>query len=537
MAISKKLMLPQLIEMGAKEAPGRLLVQEATGRRFTYGDISQAAGKWTEALSALGMAVGDRIATMVETGGDWLGIWMGISQARGVEVPINTAFHGTMLQRTLKRARTRIAIVSSKYAQVLTSKITGDTELQYVVVLEDGESMAFESSDHLKVVRATDCFRGSSEQADSGVEPWDLAALVLTSGTTGLSKFVSQPWGMYYQAACQCFGAEELGEQDVFYIPLPAFHVAMRYYLYAAVLAGCSVVLRHRFSMSDFWSDVRAYNCTAAAIFPFARIIYDQDPSPADGDNPLRWVWMGPVIPEYREFADRFGVNVRTSYGMTEIGLPVISVGALPPNADTCGRLRPEPAGLEVRIVDEHDQEVECGQVGELIIRSSEPWCLNSGYFDMPAETAIAWRNGWFHTGDALRADNAGNLYFVDRFKDMIRRRGENISSFEVEALVRDHPGVRDCAAVAMGVANGESDVRIFVVRKSEDLTELELFEWLRLSMPKFMLPRYIEFVKEFPVTDGSARVKKHELRARPISPGSDFNHLLMGGRVKKSVS
>jgi crotonobetaine/carnitine-CoA ligase len=233
-----------------------------------------------------------------------------------------------------------------------------------------------------------------------------------------------------------------------------------------------------------------------------------------DSDNSLESILMGPLLANFDEFAERFGVRIATGYAMTEIGGPLASQGWDLPNAFSCGTIRTGYPDYELRVVDEHDEPVGLGEIGELIIRTGEPWNLNSGYFNMPEKTAEAWRNGWFHTGDGFKVDEEGNYYFVDRLKDAIRRRGENISSFEVEAYVMRHPAVAEVAAVAAPSEHMEDEVKVVVVRRpGEEVTAEELIEFLIPIMPRFMIPRYVEFIAELPKTDTTQRVRKMILR------------------------
>ena len=198
---------------------------------------------------------------------------------------------------------------------------------------------------------------------------------------------------------------------------------------------------------------------------------------------------------------------------------PSLSDGYELADNTSCGRLRSGWAGYEARIVDEHDEPVDAGEVGELTVRTQEPWVINRGYHGMPEVTATAWRNGWFHTGDAFRVDADGNYYFVDRIKDAIRRRGENISSFEVEALVSQHPDVVESAAVAVPSEYLEDDVKICVVlREGSTVTHEELISFLVPKMPKFMVPRYVEFLEALPKTEATLRTQKIKLREDPLN-------------------
>ena len=265
---------------------------------------------------------------------------------------------------------------------------------------------------------------------------------------------------------------------------------------------------------------MRATACTAAALVgPMTALLYSAPPAPGDADNPLRNVILGPMIPEIADFETRFGVRVATGYGQTEVGMPVTTGWDHGPWAN-CGRERLDYPWPEVRIVDEHDQPVGPGDVGEMVVRTAEPWALNAGYYKMPEQTAEAWRNGWFHTGDAFRSDTDGWYYFVDRKRDTIRRRGENISSFEVETLVLEHPDVVECAAVGVPAPLGDDDVMVVVVvRDPSTFDPAALLGFLEPRMPKFMLPRYVDVADDLPRTEASMRVRKHELRDRGVTP------------------
>jgi crotonobetaine/carnitine-CoA ligase len=247
-----------------------------------------------------------------------------------------------------------------------------------------------------------------------------------------------------------------------------------------------------------------------------------EPPSEHDADNPLRIVYMGPLS-RVREFRERFGVDLYTAFGMTEVPCPLRS-GLNPTNEQAVGRRF--NSDFDARIVDEHDVPVPDGTPGELVLRHQLPWMMNSGYIDMPEATAYAWRNGWFHTGDQLVIDEDGDFVFVDRVKDAIRRRGENISSYEVEVEVLSHEAVDQVAAV--GVANpdvdedaSEQEVKVVVVPvEGRTIDPRELIEYLIPRMPRHMVPRYVEVVAELPRTP-SFKVKKGELRDAGVTPAT----------------
>jgi crotonobetaine/carnitine-CoA ligase len=242
---------------------------------------------------------------------------------------------------------------------------------------------------------------------------------------------------------------------------------------------------------------------------------------PDDADNPLRRVLMVPLAADYRAFEQRFGVRVSTGWGMTEIGFPVAT--ADPPNAEACGRRSP---AYEAKIVDADDYEVPDGEIGELVVRPRKPWTTMLGYFNNGEATARTWRNGWLHTADALRRDPDGNYYFVDRKADYLRTRGNNVSSVEVETEVRAHPEITDCACVAVPsdlsrltghtsrpAVMGDDDIKIVASRgQGSTLTEAQLLAYLVPRLPRYVIPRYIEFVDEFPRTP-TGKIQKAVLR------------------------
>lgn len=286
--------------------------------------------------------------------------------------------------------------------------------------------------------------------------------------------------------------------------------------VYGMLLVGGSAVVVERFNTGKFWETVRKYNITSCTLLGvMASFLTKTPPSPEDGLHSLCDVILVPFGSEGVEFACRFGVTSRTMFNMTEVSIPLLSPPS-PTAIGSCGKPRP---GVEARLVDEHDREVAPGQVGELILRANRPWAMNHGYHRMPEATAAAWRNGWFHTGDAFRKDAAGEYYFVDRTKDSIRRRGENISSFEVEAEILRHPDVREAAVVAVSSPYSEDDVLAAIALSAgSTLSPAELIEFLIPRLPHFMVPRYIRMMGSLPLTPTN-KVRKHELRAAGVTP------------------
>jgi crotonobetaine/carnitine-CoA ligase len=355
----------------------------------------------------------------------------------------------------------------------------------------------------------------------------DPHAVIYTSGTTGPSKGVLQPWVNIQDMAHGIFPGQQRGDYDdgAIYTCWPTFHSSGKFGMTIAGEFDLRMVLRPRFSLRSFWSDIRTYRCTHATILAVAGLILSQPDSPDDPDNPLEKVGMYPLFPDYRVFEKRFGVTVSAGYGTTEAAWVTTTSDAL--NYRVSGKPR---EGFTVRIVNDHGEPLPVGQTGEIVVRHELPWRLNKGYLGNPEATAHAWRDGWFHTGDAGQFDDQGNLYFVDRLKDYLRHRGHNVSSFEVEAEVLAHAEVESCACIGVpsdlavpGQTIPDDDIKIFVIRKTgSTLTQAELCAFLEPRVPAFMMPRYIEFIDELPRTP-TGKVRKMDLRRRPRDPATEW--------------
>jgi len=299
-------------------------------------------------------------------------------------------------------------------------------------------------------------------------------------------------------------------------------------------MLGARHVMRPFISLSRQPEEYRRHGVTTAFFPPMAWL--DEPPRPDDIAGAFRNLLLPLQIPRMDELKRRFGIRTYSVYSMTELSCPIGDLDWDIGKVDaaglfSCGVVRPGYPGYEARLVDEFDQPVAVGAVGELIVRTSAPWTTNAGYLNNPEATAAAWRNGWFHTGDAFSQDADGHFYFRDRMKDCIRRHAENISSFEVESYVRKHPDVADCAAVAEKLATeagADEEVRLFVVPKEgADLTPDALARWLAPRMPRFMAPRFIELIDALPQTP-TMKVQKALLRARP-RPAAGWDRELAG--------
>jgi crotonobetaine/carnitine-CoA ligase len=506
-ALDRNLVFPRLIERRSREDGDRTFIQTVDGPAVSYREAHERGLRWAAGLQHVGVGTKDTVATMLPVADESVLVWLGVSWLGAWEVPLNTEYQGRMLSHALNDSRARTAVVASRYLPQLLAVLPELTSLQQIVVIDAPEveavaGIALHSG--AAVLGAEPC------ESLPGPEPWDIACVVYTSGTTGPSKGVLMPWAQMLVSVYNPH-FEQLGSEDHWYSPFPMFHLSGKGSVYGAALRGAQVVLRERFSVTAFWEDVARYRCGFTwFIGSMQGMLFAQPEDPRDAQTPLRYAFMVPVIPEYKEFAKRFDVRLSTLYNMTELSMPIISSWDMP-NYRSCGRPRP---GYQVRVVDEHDVPVGPGEFGEFIVRSDTPWTMNVGYLNQPEQTAVAWRHGWFHTGDGGTYDEDGNFYFGDRIKDAIRRRGENISSMEVEIEVLAHQDVAECAAIGVPSAIGEEDVAVLVVpRAGATVDPAKLLDFLTPRMPKFMLPRYVRVVESLPRTV-TQKVRKAELRS-----------------------
>ena len=514
-----RVVLTNLLANRAAKSPDRTFLLDTEGNELTYGQLQERILRWAAALRAEGVQPGDPVVTMLPAGLEAFAIWLGIASLRAIEVPLNSAYRGPMLEHTVNTSDARFAVVSSGFLPQFDDVRASLSTLERIVVPDGADAGVVD-----RVEPVTD------------LEPaayHDIACMIYTSGTTGPSKGVLMPWGELHQFVT-ALPDDIIPPDGAHYLCLPVFHVSGKSGIYIAAHHDARMVVRETFSLTEFWSDVRRFGCTTTGLIGvMASFLMAMPEQPDDADNPLVNVSMGPLVAEVDEFKRRFGVNVSTGYGMTEIGVPLASDGWKLANPTSCGKVRTGYPGYEVRVVDDVDRPLGPDEVGELIVRTAEPFTMNAGYHNMPAETAAAWRNGWFHTGDAFRYDADGNYYFVDRIKDAIRRRGENISSFEVEAYVTKHPAVAECAAVAVPSEHSEDEVKVVVVPAAgATLDPKELIEFLIPTMPRFMIPRYVEVVDALPKTP-TMRVRKVELRS-PSPDNSTWDREAAGIELPK---
>ena len=500
--------LRNLVERHARERSDNTFALFSTGDQWTYARLRANVRRVAASLQSLGVKQDDFVLSWLPNGPHAIAVWFALNYIGAVYVPVNVSYRGRLLAHVIQNSGARLMIADARLADRLTEVETATLD---TLVTVSGVPPA------LKGIRglAEDALSSvTGEPADPAraIMPWDTHAIIYTSGTTGPSKGVLSS---YRHLGATTEAVDTVTSEDRALVNLPLFHVGGTNAVYRMLMRGGSIALVEAFDTETFWDTVRKTGTTTmtllGAMIPF---LMKAPPTPRDRDHTLRQAVMVPLAEDAAEFTARFGVDIYTVFNMTEISCPILSERN-PDVPKTCGRVR---AGFEARVVNDHDIEVPHGTVGELMVRADEPWTMNHGYNANPEATARAWRNGWFHTGDAFRRDAAGNFFFVDRKKDAIRRRGENISSFEVEVEIGAHPKVRETAVVGVPSEFGEDEVMAIVAPvPGAEIDPVEIISFLTPRMPHFMVPRYIRFMTDLPKTP-TQKIEKHLLRQQGIT-------------------
>lgn len=498
------------------------------GESLSYARMQADALALAYVLEQEGVKAGDRVVVMGPNCLWTLRAWFAVNLLGAVDVTINTAYQGSTLEHAIKTADARLILIEDRLLDVLSESESAIPCLERALYYSaDGPNDVAPAAKFNRVSVAS--LPANVDVPESwraaGAKPSDLASIIFTSGTSGPAKGVMLPHAQTYLLAQESAQQMKVAAQDIYYIFHPLFHMSPRYVgIYAALLAGARVCLDRIFSAANWLDRIRACGATVSIGHgPMLEMIYAQPERPDDADNPLRRFGTSP-FPKHiaAAFEKRFGVRGLEVWGMTEANIPIWSSLDEPLRPGSCGRVIADH--YEIRIVDpETDCEVAPGATGELVVRSKLPWTLMQGYFGMPEATIKAWRNLWFHTGDLLYQDPDGYFHFVDRLGDRIRRRAENISSYEIECAAAFFSGVGECAAV--GVPSefaSDDDVKLVVASCTPGVViePAALLAHLASRLPHYMVPRYIEIVDALPRTPTN-KVRKAILREIGVGPAT----------------
>ncbi|GAB4347126.1 MAG: ATP-dependent acyl-CoA ligase [Oricola sp.] len=500
------LLAQRAVELGDRE------FLHFNGENVTFAQLEARSRKAATGLAALGIGKGDRVALMLDNCIEYLVLWFALSRIGAIEVPLNTAHKGDVLAHMLTLSRACAIIIETKYIASLDEIASRLHEAPMRVVRREVAEVG-DGVDLDAVLTAT----GKAPEVE--VSPDDPYAIMFTSGTTGVSKGALMPQAYALNTARQICAATGYTPADCLLNVLPLFHGnAQVLSVLPALISGARTVLCEKFSASRFWDIVREHHCTAFNyIGTILSVLMKAPPSAADRGHGLRVMMgagAGPGL--FESFEARFGVRLIEGYGMSEIGVPIQS----DPNCRKPGSCGRQTAHYDLMLVDANGRPIETPDTpGELLVRPKVLSSMMIEYVGMPEKTLEAFRDLWFHTGDLLRFDDEGFWYFVDRSKDALRRRGENISSFEVERVVNAMEAVRECAVIPVPSELGEDDVMVCVVLQDGARADgAEVRAHCQAHMAAFMVPRYVRFLSALPKT-ATARVEKHKLKREGVTP------------------
>lgn len=530
------LTIPAVLDAQAAERPEQPLLF-VDDRPLTYADLQRGSVAAANVLADLGVTCGDRVALFMGTSAEWVTLWFGISRLGAAAVPVNTAFRGEFLARQLADAGPAVVAVDAALEDRVAGVAGEVPSLRTLLVCPDGSGASSASASGPLNRVSTDLVGTADGRAlGPGVgagSAWNRpAAIFYTSGTTGPSKGALASHHYLLSAAATMVDLWRLEPGEVVYAPLPLFHLSAVGSVLGPMLAGGTGVLERAFSVHATWDQVRRYGAAGIALAgAMVTMLWNLPPDERDAELPLRFLSAAPVPKElYGPIQERWGCRIVTCYGLSEaFPLTVSGVGDDNP-AGASGRVNPD---FEVAVVDGDDRAVAPGGTGEIVCRPRRPHVMFEGYDGRAPETLAQLGNLWFHTGDLGRFDERGNLHYVDRKKDAMRRRGENISSFELEQALLRHPDVEEVAAIAVPSELGEDDVMVCVVTKAGSALDMEAFmDFCCERLPYFAVPRYVEVTDALP-KNAVGRVLKHELRGRGV-PASAWDREEAGYVVRR---
>lgn len=511
--------LPAMLRRQAELFGGKPLLRMPgiEGSGWTHADAAKAAALRAGALAAAGIAGGERIALMCGNRIEFIESFLGAGWLGAAIVPINTASMGPQIEYFLANSEAALLVIESGFMERMAGVDLSRTALREVWVVGEGGDMAVRPRCRATGIKVRPYPAAAEAIEPAPVQPGDPLAILYTSGTTGPAKGVICPHAQYFWWGVNSAEVLGVGAGDVLCSTLPLFHINALNTFAQAALTGAEAEFEPRFSASGFWPSMHSSRATVVYLLgAMVPILLAQPAGEAERGHRVR-IGLGPGVPAAAAaaFRQRTGVVLLEGYGSTETNF-AIATAPDSPRGGVMGWLRP---GFEARVADENDIAVPAGVAGELLLRADEPHAFASGYFNMPDKTVEAWRNLWFHTGDRVLRDADGAFRFVDRIKDAIRRRGENISSYEVEQVLLGHPAVAACAVYPVRSELAEDEVMAaLVLRDGARIDPAELAGYCEERLPRFAVPRYVDLLAELPRTE-NGKVQKFKLRERGVGP------------------
>ncbi len=493
---------------GKAEKNGERPAFRFTDATISYRGLDELSDRVAVALRRAGLGPGDRLAALLWNGAPFMGLWFGAAKAGVVLVPLNTALKGDILRYELSDAEPKGVVIDRRLWETFEPVRAAAGEGPLWVVGPEGDLPA-----------GAGAFAELTEAV--GAPPTEIPApqapceILYTSGTTGPPKGAIIPHEKVLTTSREIARRSRLAPDSVLFTGLPLFHCnAQEMTTIVALLHDLTAAYDERFRASTYWESARAFGAThVSLLIAMINILYKQPERPSDREHSVRTaLTAGTSRAIWRPFERRFDLTIVELYGMTECGCTTLMN---PPDAIRVGSIGTPLGFVEADVVDDLDRPVPPGERGELVVRPRAPFTMFLGYHRKDGETVRAWRNLWFHTGDYVTRDVEGYYYFVDRKKDVIRRRGENLAPYDVESVLNKHPAVLESVVVGVPSPLGEEDVKAFIQRRpGAEIGARELFEFAARELPFFMVPRYIEFVEEIPKT-ANQKAQRYVLRQR----------------------
>jgi crotonobetaine/carnitine-CoA ligase len=481
-------------------------------RSLSYDEFDRVTDRVASRLRHAGIGPGDRVAALLFNTPEFLLLWGGLAKLRAILVPLNTALKGEILRYELEDSRPAGLVIDRRlwpvYAE-LRSSVTIPR-----VWWVDRPSETDPPPDGPRPWTDLEEVPGEIESGPAP-DPWDPVAILYTSGTTGPPKGALIPHEKILTTSWEIGQRSRLAPGSVLFTALPLFHCnAQEMTTLTSMLYGMTAAYDERFHASTYWPTAARWGAThISLLISMINVLYKQPDRPTDRQHTVRTaLTAGTTKAVWNEFERRFGLTIIELYGMTECGCTTLMN---PPDAIRVGSIGTPLGFVEAQVVDDHDRPLPPDTRGELVVRPRAPYTMFMGYINKPEQTVESWRNLWFHTGDYVVRDSEGYFYFVDRKKDVIRRRGENLAPYDVETVINRHPSVFESVVVGVPSPLGEEDVKAFVqLKPGVAENPREIFEFCARELPFFMVPQYIEFIDAIPKT-ANQKAQRFQLRGR----------------------
>jgi crotonobetaine/carnitine-CoA ligase len=515
--------LVTLIRAKARKNGDRIALKFAH-RTVSYAELDRASDEVAAGLATAGITRGERVAALLYNTPEFPFLWFGAAKAGAVLVPLNTGLKGELLRYELEDCGAIGLALDRRLAEPFEGVRSG-LHLKSVWTVDPPGAEPTSAEEYRPW---SELQRTGSAPPPIEVHPYDPAAILYTSGTTGPPKGAVIPHQKYISTPLEVGRRSRLHPSAILFTGLPLFHCnAQEMTTLPALLNDLTAAYEERFHASTYWETAATMGAThVSLLISMINVLFKQPPKPTDRTHSVRVaLTAGTTRGIWREFEERFGLTIIELYGMTECGCTTLMN---PPEAIRVGSIGTPLEFVEADVVDDDDRPLPPDTRGELVVRPRQPFTMFLGYHGKPEKTVEAWRNLWFHTGDYVTRDAAGYYYFIDRKKDVIRRRGENLAPYDVETVLNSHPAIFESVVIGVPSPLGEEDVKAFVqLRPGATLGAVELFRFCEEKLPFYMVPRYIEFVDEVPKT-ANQKAQRYLLRQRPPGP-AQYDREAMG--------